>query len=186
MPATATISTTATTAAPLRIWAGSVTKYATALIGEWVSLPCEDLAARLHSIDPGTEEWAIFDSECPALPSLRIGEYDSMQRLNELAEVLEGLDEDDLQRVDALLAYGVDIDAALECYDDVCALPDYVDGIDDYQAIGEYYADLLDVFAGVPEDSPAREYFDYSGYGRDMAIELCLVETPGGVFEISR
>ena len=185
MSATATIATTATTAAPLRIWAGSVTKYATALIGEWVDLPCDDLAARLRDIDPGTEEWAIFDSECPALPSLRIDEYDSMQRLNELAEVLEGLDEDDLQRVDALIEWGAGIDAALEHYGDVYALPDYVDGIDDYQGIGEYYADLLDVFAGVPEDSPAREYFDYQSYGRDVVLEGSFVETSAGVFEIS-
>lgn len=169
----------------IRVYAGSVTRYATDLVGDWVSLPCDDLAARLHDIDPETEEWAIFDSECPALPSLHIGEYDSLRHLNEVAEALADLYEDDLQRVDALLAYGVDIDAALEHYDDVCALPDYVDGIDDYQAIGEYYADLLDVFEGVPEDSPARTYFDYSGYGRDMVIELCLVETGAGVFEIS-
>ena len=174
------------TATIIRVYAGSVTRYATALVGDWVSLPCDDLAARLHDIDPGTEEWGVFDYECPALPSLHIGEYDSLQHLNDVAEVLAGLYEDDLQRVDALLAYGVDIDAALERYDDVCALPDYVDGIDDYQGIGEYYADMLDVFAGVPEDSPAREYFDYQGYGRDMAIELCLVETDAGVFEISR
>lgn len=169
----------------VRVYAGSVTKYAYALVGEWVSLPCDDLAARLHDIDPETEEWAIFDSECPALPSLHIGEYDSLRHLNEVAEALEDLDEDERQRVDALLAYGVDIDDALEHYDDVCALPDYVDGIDDYQGIGEYYADLLDVFEGVPEDSPARTYFDYQEYGRDMVIELCLVETGAGVFEIS-
>lgn len=185
MSATATISTTATTAAPIRIWAGSVTKHATALIGEWVSLPCDDLAAKLHDIDPGTEEWAIFDSECPALPSLHIGEHDSMQRLNEVAAVLADLYEDDLQRVDALIEWGAGLDDALEHYDDVCALPDYVDGIDDYQGIGEYYADLLDVFAGVPEDSPAREYFDYSAYGRDVVLEGSFVETSAGVFEIS-
>lgn len=169
----------------IRVYVGSVTKYAYALVGDWVSLPCDDLAAKLHDIDPGTEEWAIFDSECPALPSLRISEYDSLQRLNEAAAVLADLYEDDLQRVDALIEWGAGIDAALEHYDDVHELPDYVDGIDDYQGIGEYYADLLDVFAGVPEDSPARTYFDYQEYGRDMAIELCLVETSAGVFEIS-
>ena len=169
----------------VRVYVGSVTKYAYALVGEWVSLPCDDLAARLHDIDPETEEWAIFDSECPALPSLHIGEYDSLQRLNEVAEALEDLDEDERQRVDALLAYGVDIDDALEHYDDVHELPDYVDGIDDYQGIGEYYADLLDVFKGVPEDSPARTYFDYSGYGRDVVLEGSFVETCAGVFEIS-
>lgn len=144
----------------IRVYAGSVTRYATDLVGDWVSLPCDDLAARLHDIDPETEEWAIFDYECPALPSLHIGEYDGLRHLNEVAEALADLYEDDLQRVDALLAYGVDIDAALEHYDDVHELPDYVDGIDDYQGIGEYYADLLDVFEGVPEDSPARTYFD--------------------------
>lgn len=169
----------------VRVYVGSVTKYAYALVGEWVSLPCDDLAARLHDIDPETEEWAIFDSECPALPSLHIGEYDSLRHLNEVAEALADLYEDDLQSVDALLAYGVDIDDALEHYDDVHELPDYVDGIDDYQGIGEYYADLLDVFEGVPEDSPARTYFDYSGYGRDVVLEGSFVETGAGVFEIS-
>ena len=169
----------------IRVYAGSVTRYATALVGDWIDLPCDDLAAKLHDIDPETEEWAIFDSECPALPSLHISEYDSLRRLNEVAEALDSLYEDDLQRVDALLAYGVDIDDALEHYDDVHELPDYVDGIDDYQGIGEYYADLLDVFEGVPEDSPARTYFDYSGYGRDIVIEGSFVETQNGVFEIS-
>lgn len=169
----------------IRVYVGSVTKYAYALVGEWVNLPCDDLTARLHDIDPETEEWAIFDSECPDLPSLHIGEYDSMQRLNEAAEALEDLDEDERQRVDALLAYGVDIDDALDHYDDVFALPDYVGGIDDFQAIGEYYADMLDVFEGVPEDSPARTYFDYAGYGRDVVLEGSFVETGAGVFEIS-
>lgn len=97
-----------------------------------------------------------------------------------MAEALEYLDEDERQRVDASLAYGVDIDAALEHYDDVHELPDYVDGIEDYQAIGEYYADLLDVFEGVPEDSPACTYFDYSGYGRDIVIKGSFVETCAG------
>lgn len=169
----------------IRVYAGSVTRYATALVGDWIDLPCDDLAKKLYDIDPETEEWGVFDYECPALPSLHIGEYDSMQRLNEAAKALEDLDEDERQRVDALPAYGVDIDDAIDHYDDVCALPDCVEGIEDYQSIGEYYADMLDVFEGVPEDSPARTYFDYSGYGRDIVLEGSFVETSAGVFEIS-
>ena len=175
-------ASTATPAAPLRVWAGSVTKYATALVGGWVSLPCENLAAKLREIDPGTEEWAIFDSECPALPSLKIDEYDSMERLNEAAEVLADLDEDDLERVDALVEFGAGLDAALEHYEDVSKVD--VDSLDDYQAMGEYFADLGDVFAGVPENSPARAYFDYRQYGQDIVFGGSFVETPNGVFEI--
>lgn len=171
----------------IRVYVGSVTKYAYALVGDWVSLPCDDLAAKLHDIDPGTEEWGAFDFEAPALPHLHVSEYASLDALNDLAGELAELDAVELDRVDAILAYesGSDLREAIDKCDDVHELPDYVDGIDDYQGIGEYYADLLDVFAGVPEDSPAREYFDYSGYGRDMTIELCLVETQAGVFEIT-
>ncbi len=82
------------------------------LIGEWIELPCDDLEDKVKTIlkrgDEAClsfvdhEEYFITDWECDYKD---IGEYDDIHALNELAETMEELDEDTLNKIQALKAY---------------------------------------------------------------------------------
>lgn len=59
------------------------------LTGQWTTLPVEDVNKDiLEPIDAVGKEWFISDYEAP----FKIGEYDSLYALNELAEALEDYD----------------------------------------------------------------------------------------------
>ena len=62
------------------------------LVGEWVSLPCDDLDAVYEriGIDEEYEEAFITDFETDF--NYSVGEYESIEDLNECAEELEGTD----------------------------------------------------------------------------------------------
>lgn len=130
------------------------------LRGAWIDLPCADLKERIERIVDGHEEYAIHDTNITGLDHLRIGEYTSLDFLNDHAERLEKMDEDDLLRVDYLLYDGEDLDYALDHYEDVQM----------YKAM-----DLTDVaeelvgeglFGEIPE--AIKPYIDYAYLGRDL------------------
>lgn len=59
------------------------------LTGQWTTLPVEDVNKDiLEPIDAVGKEWFISDYEAP----FKIGEYDNLYALNELAEALEDYD----------------------------------------------------------------------------------------------
>ena len=82
------------------------------LIGEWVELPVseEDLKKVFQRIgisnEPGEngnyyEEYFITDYECDFY---RVGEYESIDTLNEMAEKMEELDEEQQDVVKAMIS----------------------------------------------------------------------------------
>ena len=92
----------------LRIFLTNLGKYNEGqLIGEWVGLPCtndelEAVKERIGISDKPDEngnyyeEWFITDYESD-IQGVKVGEYDDLDELNELAEELDNLDIDQQQ-----------------------------------------------------------------------------------------
>jgi antirestriction protein len=153
------------------------------LIGEWLGLPCSDLADAIQAVllegqrvcgDAFPhEEFFITDYEwedygmgkaCP------VSEYSDPYKLNEVAEELSSLDEFERLQVQFLLYEGYEFDYAIENHDDV-TIYDYRSSTsfkDVYELLAE---DLVD--EGCFGDIPANltYYIDYSAIARDLRCD---------------
>ena len=147
------------------------------LVGEWVKLPVseEELEAVFEriGINEEYEEHFITDYETD-ITGLKVGEYDSIEDLNELAETLEDLDEYEREIVEAMISEGYDLEEALEKKDDCMIYYDCNDMTD----VAEQYAEETGLLDSIPEN--LRYYFDFEAYGRDMGIEGTFVFTNNG------
>jgi antirestriction protein len=101
----------------LNIFVTNLGKYTEGhLVGEWVSLPCEDLNAVYKRIGVDFiryEEVFITDYECD-IEGLTISEYSNIDRLNEIAQIFEDLGEDAALALQAYLFNCYDFEEALE------------------------------------------------------------------------
>lgn len=147
------------------------------LVGEWVKLPVseEELEAVFEriGINEEYEEHFITDYETD-ITGLKVGEYDNIEDLNELAETLEDLDEYEREIVEAMISEGYDLEEALEKKDDCMVYHDCNDMTD----VAEQYAEETGLLDSIPEN--LRYYFDFEAYGRDMGIEGTFVFTNNG------
>ena len=139
------------------------------LIGEWVRLPIsqeelQEVFERI-GINEEYEEYFITDYECDFY---EVGEYENLDTLNEIAERIEELDEEESKVVKALMSeLGYTMDEVIDkvnngdyriysnCYD----MTDIA-----YQVVEE-----CDYLNKVPET--VSRYFDYESFGRDLGIE---------------
>lgn len=147
------------------------------LVGEWVKLPVseEELEAVFEriGINEEYEEYFITDYETD-ITGLKVGEYDSIEDLNELAETLEDLDEYEREIVEAMISEGYNLEEALEKKDDCMIYHDCNDMTD----VAEQYAEETGLLDSIPEN--LHYYFDFEAYGRDMGIEGQFVFTNNG------
>ena len=159
------------------------------LIGEWVDLPAtddelEEVKTRIGISDEPDEngnyyeEYFITDYDNDY--GYKVDEYEDLDILNQIAEQLEDLDE---EQKDAVHAYteGVDddIDRAVETvtngdyrvYYDCNDMADVA-----YEVVQECgYLDQM------PEN--LRNYFDYEAFGRDLDIEGTFTYYNGNYYE---
>ena len=153
------------------------------LIGKWLDLPCEDIESELASIGVSDEpdengnyyeEYFITDFENDY--NYKVGEYDSLDNLNEIAEELENLDEYDREVVNAFIENGFDIEEALDGLRD----GDYMvfSNCSDMTDVAYQYIEETGLLNDVPET--LRNYFDYEAYGRDMSFEGTFIFTDNG------
>lgn len=141
------------------------------LVGNWIELPkSEDEIKQFLSEQVGIneqyEEWAIHDYE-KDIDGLKIGEYDNIYELNELAQQMEDLDENQLKALSAFLQDGCKIEDAIEHVNN----GDYFvfSDCNDMSDVAYQYIDETGVLNNVPEQ--LQNYFDYEAYGRDMELE---------------
>ena len=138
------------------------------LVGKWISLPItdEEFKAVLKEIKIDGiryEEYAIHDYECEFM---NVDEYDDIDKLNELAETLEGMNESDENKLKAIIEFGYYQTAAeaIENLDDFNLLEEVTND----EILGYYYFDEL----GLEEQlGNLVYYFDYEKYGRDIRLE---------------
>lgn len=152
------------------------------LVGEWVTLPCEDFGPILDRIgisdepdaETGTiyEEYFITDFESDF--NVHVDEFEDLDDCNALAEALEGAD---AEAVGALMEYGYELEDAIETAAD-CIYHD----TDDMADIAYEYVNESGMLDNVP-DVVAR-YFDYEAMGRDMAIEGAYIPCGDGLLEV--
>lgn len=139
------------------------------LIGEWVELPVsqeelQEVFKRI-GINEEYEEYFITDYECGFY---KVGEYENLDTLNNIASQIEELDEEESKVVKTLMSEcGYTLDEAIEkanngdyrIYYDCDSMTDIA-----YQVVEE-----CGYLNNVP-DNVAR-YFDYESFGRDLGIE---------------
>lgn len=151
------------------------------IIGEWVSLPCEDIEEVLEKIsNSGKDELFISDYETD-INGLKVAEYEDSLQLNEIAEEIEEMREDELIAFQAYLEqYTNDLQQALDAVRQGNYRIYYnCDNMEDvaYQVVND--CGLLD---GVPEE--VKIYFDYEAYGRDLDINRTFIQIDNSFVEL--
>ena len=151
------------------------------LVGEWVKFPttADELKKVFERIGIGQsdrfgqpyEEWFITDYDCYVGGLYKmLGEYESLDELNYLASKLDDMDRTEYNQFLAAMELGdhtgsvqdlINLTENLDCYD---VYPD----IEDYDDLGRYYIEELDVVQ-IPDH--LRNYIDYEAFGRDVALD---------------
>lgn len=162
----------------MRIYLTNLGKYNEGhLIGEWVDLPIseEELQKVLDriGINEEYEEYFITDYETD-FDGIEIGEYSNLDDLNEMAETLESLDDDEKEVVDAIMSEGYSLEEAIEKKDDCMVYCD----CSDMEDVAREYAEQTGLLDSIPEN--LQSYFDFEAYGRDMSYEGTFVFTNNG------
>lgn len=146
-----------------------------ALVGEYLKFPTttEEVQALLKRIGiDGVRYEEIFitdyDGDMPELYS-GFGEYESIDELNYLASLLSEMDENDLEKFEAVLDTGehsgsvkelINLTQNLDCFE-------FYSGITSEEELGRMYIQELDAIQ-IPEH--LIDYIDYEAYGRDVRI----------------
>lgn len=149
------------------------------LIYKWLELPATDEEIKKAfdeiGINERYEEFFITDYECEFY---QIGEYENIETLNEIAEALDELDEDEKIIVKALINDGYDLEEALDKKDD-CRLWDTTDMADIAE---EYYYECYAPNNNVPDF--IERYIDFEAMGRDMSFEGHYIEYNNMIIEV--
>ena len=151
------------------------------LVGEWVKFPttAEEMKEVFKRIGIGQrddfgqpyEEWFITDYDC-YVDGLydKLGEYENLDELNYLASKLDEMSQGEYEQFQAAMEIGdhsgslqeiINLTENLDCYE-------IYPNIEDYDDLGRYYIDELEVMQ-VPEH--LQNYIDYEAYGRDVAMD---------------
>ena len=151
------------------------------LVGEWVKFPttAEEMKEVFKRIGIGQrddfgqpyEEWFITDYDC-YVDGLydKLGEYENLDELNYLASKLDEMSDSEYAQFQAGMEMGdhcgslqeiINLTENLDCYE-------VYPNIEDYDDLGRYYIDELEVMQ-IPEH--LQNYIDYEAYGRDVAMD---------------
>lgn len=149
------------------------------LIGEWVAFPIDEdeLEGVLKKLGINNEykEYSFTDYECD-VPSVchELDEHSSIEKLNELAKALEGIDDEDLLAA-AIELGGYSVMDIIENIDDYSLRKDIHD---DYDLGYDYVADNL---VNIPDY--IQNYIDYEGFGSDLRMDAYGEHTKYGWIE---
>ena len=151
------------------------------LVGEWVKFPttAEEMKEVFKRIGIGQrddfgqpyDEWFITDYDC-YVDGLydKLGEYENLDELNYLASKLDEMSDSEYAQFQAGMEMGdhcgslqeiINLTENLDCYE-------IYPNIEDYDDLGRYYIDELEVMQ-IPEH--LQNYIDYEAYGRDVAMD---------------
>jgi len=157
------------------IFIGAVTAPA---YGEWIDLPAaeEDIQAIIDDIQSNEcEEYMISDFE----GLLNVNEFSNPFELNEKAEELDGMDENELDVIECLISEaGFSVDEAINTvssgdyriYENCYSMTDIA-----YEVVDEcgYLHNVPDTVAN---------YFDYEAFGRDLDLDGHFYYAGSGVY----
>ena len=149
------------------------------LVSEWVEFPVsddeiEDILKRIGIDGEEYEEYFITDYEADFDAADILGEYVTLETLNEIAEALENTydEQSTLAVIEALDPR--DARELLECIesaDNYEVITYEAAGGDDDSDLAWYYIDTIsDGVESLGRDVLER-YFDYKGFGRDLSFD---------------
>lgn len=118
------------------------------------------------------EEFFITDYECDFY---EVGEFENLDKLNEIAESIEDLDDDEGEIVKALMSEGYSLEDAIDNAGDV----QVYSGCYSMTDVAYEYIDETDMFHGVPDY--ISNYFDYESFGRDLSFDGHWFEVGGSM-----
>ena len=151
------------------------------LIGEWIEFPIskEELnkVFKRIGINKRYEEFFFTDYENNVFG---LGEFESIERLNKIGEMLEGLEDEKI--LFSILDYGYDVEEAIEIVKDCDYV--YYSNCNDMTDVAYEYVEQSGMLDNIPEF--AQIYFNYEQFGRDLMIEGNFVGCGDGYIEISR
>lgn len=148
----------------------------------WVPFPCDedDFEDYLKQVGIGEdrgdgsvyEEWFFtdWDTDYDWVELKNLGEYMSLDDVNEYAEALERIvDDDKEEEFKAAMEYTSDFNDALDLVesDSISKISDEKSPHKMDEEIGWYFVDSL----GFENLSNASNYFDYESFGRDIRLE---------------
>lgn len=166
--------------ATLNVFITNLSAYAAGeLRGEWLALPASEEERKAAWQRIGAPEEVFFtDYEAEDVPGIasKLGEFESLDKLEELAEALEDMDEQERLTLAAVIEAGIGsahgaaelLELCEEVQDGAYTL---IEGVDNVEDLGYYYAEETGAIDELPDW--ARGYFDFGAYGRDIAIESC-------------
>lgn len=146
------------------------------LVGEYLEFPAtaEEVQALLKRIGvDGVRYEEIFitdyETDIPGLYDC-LGEYESIDELNYLADLLDGLSKSEMDIFCAAVEKGehsgsikdlINLTQNLDCYD-------FYPGVTDDETLGRIY---VEDFEAIEVPKHLLSYFDYEAYGRDVRLE---------------
>jgi antirestriction protein len=149
------------------------------LIGKWLKLPATDEEIKKILKEIGIdgviyEEYFFTDWEC--IEGIDINEYSSLNELNNIADTLESLSEDELKICECLMKNeGCFLDEAIEKKDErIIFNLDNDTSLDTYSNLA--YAYINQIYGDVnrlDKDTLAR-YFDFESFGRDLSFDYFI------------
>jgi len=159
------------------------------LVGEWIEFPIdedelEEVFERIGISDEPDEDGNIYeeyfftDWELP--DGMNLGEYESIDDVNEMAEQIDDFDDDMMRVFNVAMDEGYDFDNAVSIVEN----RDYIiwHDCDDMGDVAEQYIDECGILEQIPESY--RNYFDYEKYGRDMELEGEFVQDGNDYIQI--
>lgn len=161
----------------MRVYIANLGKYNEGeLVGAWFTPPIDmDEVSEHIGLNGYYEEYAIHDYELP----FEIGEYESIDRINDLCEMVSELDSDIQAELKELQSYFGSIEELCDHADDIIQYPD----CDDMEDVARYFIEESGALGEVP--ASLQNYIDYEAYGRDLELSGSFVVTNHGVFEIT-
>ena len=130
------------------------------LVGAWFTFPIdeEDVKEKI-GLNEQYEEYAIHDTD--NFP-IAIGEYVSIEELNEMYEMIEELPDYIVECLDEFISHYGTLEEVVEHKDDIYYYPDCETMTD----VAYYYIDELQALGDIPPS--LQNYIDYEAYGRDL------------------
>lgn len=131
-----------------------------------------------HYFYGGSESEEMFITDYESNIFHNIGEYSNIKRLNEMAKLVDELNDEQKEIIEVLLGEGYELEEAISELDNVCFYPDCENMAQLAMDVMERNGDL----ERIPQD--LRNYIDYEAYG-NMLDTSCSFYTCGtGYFEI--
>lgn len=161
----------------MRVYIANLGKYNEGyLIGDWFSflIDEEDVAERI-GLNERYEEYAIHDTD--NFP-IEIGEYISIQELNEMYEMICELPDFITDSLDEFVSNYGSLEELYDHKDDMILYA----GCEDMTDVAYYFIDELQALGDIPPS--LQNYIDYEAYGRDLSFEGTFIETSYGMCEI--